>query len=271
LPFQLVKVSDQGTENPIVARLSVQTSELIKFCSRGEDFNNSVFSLFHEKVQKHLLECDQIAREIHQEVLDIDAEIGDEGIKTQADGRVIEVPHVMRLVPRVEQFLYCAKSALRDLAEIFELFWGKKFEGARYDKIIAWAKEEYGDDSELVRLLEQDHDQWIKKLVAMRNAVEHPGGYSGYLHIHNIALVSPDHPRYPTLEPPRWNLNDDPEKSLVDDLLTFTSNILEFSEDLLIICIKMSGLPDMLGFSEIPKEKRDPTCPIRIRVVPKSL
>lgn len=112
MTFQLLKISDQGTSNPIVARLSVQTSELIKFCPRGDYFHKSVLSLFHDSVQKHLLECDQIAQDIANEVLEIDAEIGDEGLKTQAQGRVIEVPHILRLIPRVEQFLYCAKSAL---------------------------------------------------------------------------------------------------------------------------------------------------------------
>lgn len=270
MTFQLLKISDQGTSNPIVARLSVQTSELIKFCPRGDYFHKSVLSLFHDSVQKHLLECDQIAQDIANEVLEIDAEIGDEGLKTQAQGRVIEVPHILRLIPRVEQFLYCAKSALRDLANIFDLFFEKKFDAARYDKIIEWACVEFGEDSELAYILKQDHDIWIKKLVSMRNAVEHPGGYSGQLHIRNISLVPPEHPRYPILEAPRWNLNDEAEEPLVESLLTATSNILELSEDLLIICITMSGLPEMVGFAEIPEDKRNPSCPIRLRAVLKN-
>jgi hypothetical protein len=271
LTFQLVKISDQGTANPIVARLSVQTSELIKFCPRGDDFHKSVLSLFHDSVQKHLLECDQIAQDISREVLEIDAQLGDGGLKTQAQGRVIEVPHIIRLTPRIEQFLYCAKSALRDLANIFDLFFDKKFDAARYDKIIEWANKEFGDDSELARILTQDHDLWIKKLVSMRNAVEHPGGYSGHLHIHNISLAPPEHPRYPILEAPRWSLNEETEEPLVESLLVATSNILELSEDLLVICITMSGIPDMIGFAEIPEDKRDPACPIRLRVVPKNV
>lgn len=162
MTFQLVKISDQGTANPIVARLSVQTSELIKFCPRGDDFHKSVLWLFHDHVQKNLLECDLIAQDISREVLEIAAELGDKGLKTQAEGRVIEVPHISRLIPRVEQFLYCAKSALRDLANIFDIFFEKKFDAARYDKIIEWANSEFGEDSELVGILKQDHEVWIK-------------------------------------------------------------------------------------------------------------
>ncbi len=267
MAFQLTKISSQGTANPVVARFCVQTSELIKFCSRGEEFHRSVLSLYHDHIQKHLLECDQIAQSIAQDVLRIDEEIGSGGFKIQAQGRVIEVPNVLRLVPQVEQFLYCSKSALRDLTKIFALFFGKSFQEARYDKIVAWAEKEFGPNCELARMFREDHDLWIKKLVAMRNAVEHPGGYSGHLHIHNISLVSPSHPNYPILEPPSWHLNDDPKESLVAGLLTAVSNLLELCEDTLVVCITMSGLPPMLGFAEIPEAERNHACPVRIRVV----
>lgn len=271
MPFQISKISDQGTANPIVARLSVQTSELVKFCPRGEEFHKSVLELFHDHIQKQLLECDQVAKEIAQEILDIDTELGKGGIKKQAGGRVVDLPHVMRLTPRVEQFLYCAKSALRDLARIFKLFFGKEFDSARYDKVIEWAEEEFGRESELVKILRQDHDLWIRKLISMRNAVEHPGGHSGHLHIHNITLVPPDHPNYPILEAPSWHLNDEPKEPIVEYLLSTVSNILEFCEDVLVICITMSGLPKMIGFAEIPEAKRDPSCPIRLRAVPNGI
>ena len=271
MPFQISKISDQGTANPIVARLSVQTSEIIKFCPRGEEFHNSVLELFHDHVQKHLLECDQIAKEIAEEILDIDSESGKEGLKKQADGRVVEVPYVIRLTPRVEQFLYCAKSALRDLARIFKLFFGKEFDSARYDKVIEWAEKEFGSESELVKTLKQDQDSWIKKLISMRNAVEHPGGYSGHLYIHNVALVPPDHPNHPILETPSMQLNDEEKEPIVEYLLTTVRNILEFCEDMLVICITMEGLPKMIGFAEIPESERDPSCPIRLRAVLKGI
>ncbi|WNK21307.1 hypothetical protein P1P91_06440 [Halomonas piscis] len=271
MPFQITKVSDQGTANPIVARLSVQTSQLVKFCPGGEELHKSVLELFHDYVQKQLLECDQISQEITREVLEIGTKLGKGGIKTQAAGRVVEILQVIRLNQRVEQFLYCAKSALRDLARIFALFFGKEFDSARYDRIIAWAEEEFGDESELVRILRQDHDLWIKKLVSMRNAVEHPGGYSGHLHIHNITFVSPSHPNYPTLETPSWHLNDEPKVPIVEYLQATVNNVLEFCEDMLAICITMSGLPEMIGFAEIPESERDPACPIRIRAVPKNI
>lgn len=269
MTYQISKVSDHGTANPIVARLCIQTAELVKFCPRGEPFHKSVLSLYHDLIQKHLLECDQIAQSLAQDMLRINEELKVKGIQTQAQGRVIEVPQVLRLVPRVEQFLYCSKSVLRDLATVFNLFFGKSFQDPRYDKIILWAEKEFGPECELARMLREDHDLWIKQVIAMRNAVEHPGGYSGRLHIHNLALVPSNHPDYPIMEPPVWHLNDEPKKELISDLLVLVSNLLELCEDTLIICISISGLSGVVEFAQIPEAQRDPNCPIRIRAVPK--
>jgi hypothetical protein len=224
-------------------------------------------TLFHDHIQKQLLECDQIAQDISREILDIGVKLEEEGLKTQANEKVIEVPHLIRLNPRVEQFLYCAKSSLRDLAQIFGLFFGKSFDEARYDKIYRWAEEEFGKDSDLARITRQDHDLWIRKLVAMRNAVEHPGGHSGHLHIHNFELVPDNHLKFPALNPPSWHLNDEPKAPIAESLLVAVSNILELCEDMLVICINMSGLPEIIAFAEIPDEERNPDCPVRLRAV----
>ncbi|MGC9534381.1 hypothetical protein [Vibrio atlanticus] len=195
-------------------------------------------------------------------------ELNENGLITQSQGRVIEVPHLIRLEQRVEQFLYCAKSALRDLSKLFGLFFGKEFNEARFDKIHSWAVDKFGEDSELAMLIKQDHDLWIKSVVAMRNAVEHPGGYSGNLHIHNFELIPDPYSKQYKLSEPYWHRNDDPKAPIAKDLLVFVTNILEFCEDLLVICIKMTGFPDFLQFVQIPKDIRNDECAKRLKVAP---
>ena len=266
--FQIKQVSHHGTANPIVARLSIQTNDLIQFCRIDKTKRDEVLALYHDKVQRRLLECDDIAQEISKEILEIARNLEEEGFAIQSQGRVIEVPQIIRLEQRVEQFLYCAKSALRDLAKIFGVFFDKEFSEARYDKVYAWAKKQFGDDSELTKIIKQDHDLWIKQVVNMRNAVEHPGGHPGHLHIYNFELLPESHPEYPKIEEPLWHLNNEPKFSIAKDLLTFVSSILELSEDLLVICMKMTDLPEMFQVVEIPEEERKPECAIRLRVMP---
>lgn len=268
MAFQIKKISNHGTANPIAARLSIQTHEVIQFCAIDKSKQEEVLALYHDEIQPRLLECDDISQEISKEILDILKRIEQEGIATQSHGRVIETPYLIRLEQRVEQFLYCAKSALRDLAKIFSIFFDAKFSEARYDKIHTWAAEKFGSDSEIAKLIKQDHDLWIKRIVMMRNAVEHPGGYSGHLHIHNFEIISEPHLKQPKIMEPTWHLNDEPKASIAQDLLVAVVNTLETCEDLLILCMKATGFPNFLQIIEIPESERSTECPIRLRVVP---
>jgi hypothetical protein len=100
----------------------------------------------------------------------------------------------------------------------------------------------------------------------MRNAVEHPGGHSGNLHIHNFELVSDPNSKQHKLNEPCWHRNDNPKASIAKDLLVFVTNILELCEDLLVICIKMTGFPDFLQFVQISEEMRNDECAKRLKV-----
>jgi hypothetical protein len=265
--FQIKKVSDHGTANPIVARLSLQTHELIRFCSIVKDVKDKVIVLYHDRVQPRVLTCDEITQEISSEILAIAEELNAKGFNVQSHGRVIEVPHLTKLEPRVEQYLYSYKSALRELSAIFNIFFGTEFNEARFDKIIKWSVDYFGEENELSRLLREDQGLWIQKVVSMRNAVEHPGGYSGYLHIHNFELVPGNHPDYPKVIEPTWHLNDEPATSIAKDLLTNTDNLLTFCEDMLVVCMVNKGIPNILRISEIPKDERNNSAPMRLRMV----
>jgi hypothetical protein len=194
------------------------------------------------------------------------SQIAAEGLKTQSQGRVFEVPHVIGLEERGERYLYAAKSVLRDVAKLFNPFFGKQFSEARYDKIYKWCVQQFGNEDDLSNLIKEDQELWIKKLVAMRNAVEHPGGYSGHLHIHNFEAIVLEGHNHPRLIEPFWHLNDESRVSIGHDLPVLVSNALEFIEDLLVISMRKAGLSSMVDVFQIPESERDPHCPIRLRV-----
>jgi hypothetical protein len=267
LAFQIKQISEHGTSNPIVARLSVQTSQLLNFSKLNKEQKDKVLGLYNSEVQPRLLECDDISQQISSEILEVANNLKEKGFVTQSQGRVIEVPNLLRLEQRLEQFLYCAKSALRDLSKIFNCFFETDFNEARYDKILKWASKEFGEDSDLAKVIKQDHDLWIKQIVSMRNAVEHPGGYSGYLHIDNFVLVTDSITGEHKLNEPCWYRNDEPKNSIAQDLLGFVSNFLELCEELLVINIKISGLLEYLQVVEIPEDKRDKDCAIRLQII----
>jgi hypothetical protein len=227
---------------------------------------DETLKIYFEKVQPRLLRCYELKESLYSELSKIGEDFNREGIRTQSSGRVATVPQVMNLSETCENYLYNAKSCLRDLACIFEPLFKQAFTEARYDKIYEWSKVKFGEKDSLSAIIKQDHDLWIKRMVAMRNAVEHPGGYAGHLYIHNIQIGSDPKTKNPLLVPPSWHLNDEPRASIIIDLETFISNLLELAEDLLVLSLEKFDKKLPIVVAEIPEEERDPECPVRLRM-----
>ena len=266
MAFIIKKVSDHGTSNPIVARLGVQTSELIKFYPISKKKREDVFGIYHQKVQPRLLQCYELKEKLLSSLTTIDEEFNNKGLQTQSSGRVATVPQVMKLQEDCETYLYNVKSALRDIAGIFDLLFGEKFTEARYDKIHKWDEKKFGENDKLTTLIKQDHDLWVKRIVSMRNAVEHPGGHSGYLYIHNIEIASDTETKRPIFVPPTWNLNNEPRVPVLNDLNTYIWNALEFAEDILVLSLEKFDKKFPIVVTQIPEEERDQSCPVRLRM-----
>ena len=212
------------------------------------------------------MQCYELKEKLLSSLATIDEEFTHKGLQTQSSGRVATVPQVMKLQEDCETYLYNAKSALRDIAGIFEPLFGEKFTEARYDKIHKWAEERFGESDNFTSLIKQDHDLWIKRIVSMRNAVEHPGGYAGYLYIHNIEIASDTKTKHPVLVPPTWYLNSEPRVSVLNDLNTYIWNVLEFAEDILVLSLEKFAKKFPIVIAQIPEEERDPSCPVRLRM-----
>jgi hypothetical protein len=260
LDFQIKKLSDVGTSNPIVARLSIQTSQLIQPFPLSDKQKEDIFGILGMDVRDRLLNCYKIYAKLHEELI----KVNEIKIEDCFQRNAIHVPSIIGLRHMCESFLYQAKSTLRDLIGIFKIFYNKTFLDARFDQAVNWSREKFGKDDDLYKLLEQDNKTWIKKIVFMRNVVEHPNGNSGKLIVNDIKLINKERPPY--FKAPTWHLEKDVESPILSDMATFINNTLEFSEDLLVILLKKlpSDLP--LVFVEIPVEQRDKDCPIRLQV-----
>jgi len=267
MSFIIKKISDHGTSNPIVARLSVQTSELMKFYPLSKEKREKIFEILHGNIRPRLLQSYEINQELLSDLKKIDEEIEKEGVHIQASGRVTTIPQIMKLKERCENYLYNAKSALRDLSGIFEPLFRKKFNEARYDKVHIWAKKKFGEDDNLTKIIKQGHDLWIKKVISMRNAVEHPGGHSGQLHIHNIELTtSPDSQKVLFVDP-TWHLNNEPRVSISKDFNKFIWSLLEFAEDILVLSLEKFDNKFPIVVAQILEEERNPECPVRLSMI----
>ncbi len=266
MTFVIKKLSEHGTTNPIVARLSVQASEIINFFHLEKDKRDQILDAYFYHIKPRVIKCDEISKSITEESEQIIADILENKLSSQSNGRVIELPQVKELVSRSENFLYNAKSSLRDIAKIFKPLFGIEFTHSRYDEIRKKMEEKLGPDSALVKQLKED-EPWIKDVIDMRNAVEHPSSKLGQLNISNVELVNTNEKGQRFFQRPVWYFDGKEPSSICSDMNVITDNILRFAEDILVVSYIQLNPNSAVQFAEIPEKERDQSCPIRLRAV----
>ena len=267
MTFIITKISNHGVSHPFVARLSIQTSELLQWSELSKDDQEEVCGLYMTTLQPRLLKCFDIVSRLKQALAESSASAQNEQ-RQQGDRRVRAMPHVVGLQGEVESFVYESKNYLRDLLNLFRIFFGfSKISASQFydvkgkgeSQVASWSRMKFGADDALTRLL-QSEQAWVEQTVRMRDAVEHPGGWSGTLTVHNVRL----HPR--GFIPPTWSRTGRPESDIFTDLETTMQNPLTIAEDLLVACIKKRPVFANVEFYEIAEKDRNPVTPQRIKV-----
>ena len=180
----------------------------------------------------------------------------------------------MQLEEECRNYLYEAKNFLRDLLQVFNLLFATSFEEASEwtvakkprPSVIAYAEANFQDQPDHIRYLQQ-FPACIDPYIRMRNAVEHPKGFSGELVIRNFRF-EPDG----SLVPPDWRRDKDGQTEygpipIIEDMRIGVENLLILAEDILIMwAVDHPALPGATEIRAIPEDQRNPTCPIKYRM-----
>jgi len=188
---------------------------------------------FSYEVMRHLIDCADIGRRIRSEVREGRRRIAAGEVKTQAGGQVAELPSLGALQNDVETFLYKAKLVLRDTGGLFKPLLDQHFEH-RYHNARAWSAKEFGPDAPLTQLLEADAG-WIKRVLDLRNAVEHPNT-AGRLHVRDFHLAIEDERK--VVAPPVWWVDEEQPSSIGEDMKAIERSLLTFYEELLCVLLE---------------------------------
>jgi hypothetical protein len=267
MPFEIKKVLEHGTTNPIVARLSLQILEILKQCNASKDIQGKVGDLYVNSLQKKLLRCWEIEDRLKKELA---AAVGKYKPPTVANAPV-EVPQIARLKEECHSFLYEAKNFIRDLLKVVNHLYGTTFEEASEflrakkgsQSLVEFAEKTFGADDAKTMML-KEAVPLIEQLISMRNAVQHPDGYSGKLVITNFTLGSDR-----KIDEPTWHREKDGNatgepSSILADMETYLHNLLTLGEDVFVSWASDHFLvPDMMRVAFIPEDKRNPLCPIK--------
>jgi hypothetical protein len=268
MAFQIRKISNHGAGHPVVARLAMQTAELVKFAKISEAQRGEVMELYFHVLQPRLLKCHDLFERMKA--------ARDEAVKVlenqQPDNRVREVPHVIGLKEEAETYLYEAKNFLRDTLNVLHIFFGDDFpkkliEASSYydakngqkSALVLWGEKYFGPDDKFTQGFVTEQS-WIEDIIRLRNAIEHPGGSSGTMKIYNVEVGEGG------LHPPTWERDNRARTDIYKDIETGLDNMLTLAEDLLIGCIVHRPMFSEIVFAQLPPEKRNPEAPQRIIV-----
>lgn len=258
MEFTIQKISNYGTEHPIVARLSIQTERLVDGFFLPREKADAINKLFGLKIQPRLLKCWENMRKIETEYISCQNIPEHELIRSQ----VLVSPAIMGLDLIVEGFSEECKAILREIIQLLNIFYPTNFQNSKYNKAYDWAKKEFGDNDELTMFLQYHLDKWIEKIQNMRDAIIHP--YSTRIKpiiIENTKLNKVSGHLQITV--PTWHSEDEAPSFLIDDMKTIITNLLIFSEELLVLLLKKTPTAIYVEIEEIEESVRETTCPIR--------
>ena len=185
------------------------------------------------------------------------------GFEFQSNGRAVSLPGVADLQSNAESFLQSAKLAIRETAGLIEPFYKARHDH-RFKKLAAWAEKQFGKENTFTQVIRK-WEPWVKLIVDMRNAVDHPtDGPGGKLLTQNFRLFETR--EKPILINPTWGLSGKPELPILQDMDSVIEGIIELGEDILVSLFYNLKHEFALVICEIPAEQRDPSCPFRLRV-----
>lgn len=245
---------NRGSTDPIVARTVMQAGKIVSLYEFSHEKEVAIVYVF-EKIRRHLHQCDDISRKIVKDIKEKTV-ILHKNLGESRSKRILHLPAAENLTNDLETYLYHAKLTFRELKDLFFYSLDKKFkQTTQYSHIADWAEKRFGKSNTLSRWLRNNCD-WIQKIIDSRNAVEHPETHT--IEIKNFYATNDG-----TIHTPCWGLDDEPLHPILEDMEILTTNILEFSEILLLYCLRNVKDISPIIIAEIPIENRDEDAPMR--------
>lgn len=255
--WQISQLTDTGPQHPIVARLTVGIVEIVKFADITEDKKDSITSACFE-IHKSLLQAEKSVRTLMNEIREIENNLIKNGVQTQNNGTVINIPWVANLDDS-KSFLKFIKQSLQHLASAMGILLDKKFDGPHFHKILDECRSKLGPEHIVTKLLEEDQ-QWVKEINDLRNEDEHPK--TGKPFVTGFQIQKTVEGKF-LITPPSF-YNGSPISNRIE---VFSHNVLTFSEELLVHTLE-NHFPSIVRVYDIPEEQRDTSCPVRFRMGP---
>ncbi len=260
MPMSLTKLGPPEA-GFIWSRLVLQSSELLRATSLGKAAVDDLVSACAECAHR-LTDCHSTLARLSAYRLRVLDDWSRNG------KRVTPLVHLEPVRPDAERFLYEAKNCLRDATAFLRYGFGLPVDEASSFGGLAKREKDavklllpvVGEAHDLIRFL-RSNQPWLSELIAMRNAVEHPGGRSGRLITDNFVF-----PANGQVSRPQWYRDQSPPSLLIEEAAELFGLLLMFCEELMAYVAKHHAASPHLRVTEDPAA-RGTELPRRFHIV----
>lgn len=248
--FKIQKISDVGTDNPIVAGLTIGLFDIVKMAEINKEtqdaINSSNLNIIHS-----LTKAEKIGLQICKNIEAVMADISKTGVQTQSFERCVTVPSTDGL-DDVREFLKYGKQSLQELVKIINLFCDTGLTNPNYKKICDKLKVSYGASDPVYLQVKEDHDGWLKKFLDLRDADEHPNVIPDGKKLYYDYDINWSEPNQ------KWIVGVPHfyEGTSVNELIkTSIHNIFTFAEEINILFLQ-KHMPQMVQICKVPEDQQ---------------
>ncbi len=263
LPWVTSPVAWVGSSHPAIARVLIQSDELISHATLVAGAQKQVVMLHLHACKEALLACDAIANRLAGKVDEIVEIIQSAGLSIDSSGRGLNpFPQVDDLDIDCVAFLVQANRAVKLISQIPSFFLTLSKLHSNFDHLGKALRAEMGE-SPVCHFVEQQ-SEFMARIAALRNFQEHPAAAKRTV-VRNFRLV-PDG----SVSVPTWliaGIDDEPGGAIHLDMEVISKNLVEIAE-ILVVHLVMQTLNSSFPYvlEQIPDDQANKDLPIRFRL-----
>ena len=253
-------VDDVGSGNPIVARVLLQSSDMLNAgMFEGNLDKEAIISALHS-CKEAIISCEKISNKVTQKINEIVESIERQGIETDNHGRGLNpFPHVNDLDADCGTFLIQANRAIKYVCEMPGLFFSLSRTDSNFDYLGKRLKSEASEANNLIQFV-NDNAESIRYLIELRNFHEHPKEKRTII---NNFTLTPDS----KIQLPTWQISGGSQRSISEEMNAAISFLTDIAEAMFIHVV-MATVSNKFPYiiEQIEESKIDPSNPKRYRL-----
>jgi hypothetical protein len=259
-PFTASPIDDIGSSNPIVARVLLQSHEILKSASFEGPVNKEAVTIHLHSCKESLIASEKTAKRVASHIDRIIEEVNKNGISSDSGGRTLNpFPQVPDLEADCGNFLIHANRAIKLIAELPQFFLTVDRVDSNFEHLGKRLTATIGDNLPLTQFVVSTAAS-VRHLIDLRNYHEHPKIKKTI--ITNFTLM-PDL----RVRVPMWYVSDQEARPVKNDMLAALEFLTKVTEAMFLhlVMYKISNkFPYII--EEIPEKEINSASPIKYRL-----